>query len=90
MAAILIIERHQTGDTRHRDGLASPSPRHGGVCNTPGDGDAVTPSQLALRLASRVCRLSPSHRDPHAFHEAKSDIVADLRRLAASIEGTRR
>lgn len=33
-------------------------------------------------LAKRVARLSPSHRNPHAFHEDKSEIVAELRRLA--------
>lgn len=33
-------------------------------------------------LANRVRRLVPSHRDPEAFHEAKSEIEADLRRLA--------
>jgi hypothetical protein len=33
-------------------------------------------------LALRVSRLTPSHRDPEAFHEEKSEIVAGLRRLA--------
>ena len=33
-------------------------------------------------LAARVGRLAPSHRDPEAFHEAKSEIAADLRRLS--------
>lgn len=33
-------------------------------------------------LACAVGRLSPSHRDPEAFHVSKSEIVAELRRLA--------
>lgn len=34
------------------------------------------------KLAGRVRRLVPSHRDPEAFHEAKSEIEAELRHLA--------
>jgi hypothetical protein len=34
-------------------------------------------------IAARVVRLSPSHRDPEAYHLEKSEIVADLRRLAS-------
>lgn len=33
-------------------------------------------------LADRLERLAPSHRDPHRFHEEKSELVAELRRLA--------
>lgn len=33
-------------------------------------------------LAARVSRLAPSHRDPDAFHEAKSEIEAELRHLS--------
>lgn len=33
-------------------------------------------------LAARVSRLCPSHRDPERFHADKSEIVAELRRLA--------
>ena len=36
-------------------------------------------------LARLVRHLSPSHRDPEAFHEAKSDIEAALRRLAREV-----
>lgn len=39
------------------------------------------PAVLA-ELADRVRRLMPSHRDPEAFHEAKSEIEAELRRLS--------
>jgi len=35
-----------------------------------------------LALASAVGRLSPSHRDPERYHLDKSEIVAELRRLA--------
>lgn len=34
-------------------------------------------------LADRLERLAPSHRDPHRFHEEKSELVAELRRLAS-------
>lgn len=33
-------------------------------------------------LAQRVAWLSPDRRDPHRFHEEKSEIVNELRRLA--------
>lgn len=39
-------------------------------------------SSALLDLSRRVARLSPSHRDPEAFHEEKSDIAHALRRLA--------
>ena len=35
-----------------------------------------------LRMAHAVERLAPSHRDPEAFHEAKSEIAYRLRMLA--------
>lgn len=35
-----------------------------------------------LDLANRVRRLSPSHRDPEAFHVEKDAIAHSLRRLA--------
>lgn len=34
------------------------------------------------RLADRVSRLSPSHRDPERFHLDKAEVVGELRRLA--------
>jgi len=34
-------------------------------------------------IADRIERLAPSHRDPFRFHEEKSELVAELRRLAA-------
>lgn len=33
-------------------------------------------------LSQRVRRLSPDHRDPHRFHEEKSEIAHELNRLA--------
>lgn len=44
-------------------------------------GGPSLPEVLAA-LATDVERLSPSHRNPHRFHEDKSEIVAELRRLA--------
>ena len=35
-----------------------------------------------LSLAHRLRRLAPSPRNPDAFHEEKSDIVHELRKLA--------
>ena len=40
-----------------------------------------TPDTLAM-IADKVRRLAPSHRDPERFHIDKSEIEADLRRLA--------
>ena len=33
-----------------------------------------TPARALAELAHRVRRLAPSHRDPHRFHEEKSEI----------------
>ncbi|MEQ1406146.1 hypothetical protein ABK249_14490 [Neorhizobium sp. Rsf11] len=35
-------------------------------------------------IADRLERLAPSHRDPFRFHEEKSELVDELRRLATS------
>jgi hypothetical protein len=35
-------------------------------------------------LADRLARLAPSHRNPDHYFEEKSEIVAELRRLANS------
>lgn len=42
---------------------------------------AMTAEQLR-QLADRVRRLVPDHRNPHRFHEEKSDIEHELRQLA--------
>ena len=39
-------------------------------------------SQHLEDLARRVDRLVPSHRDPERFHLEKSEVAAELRRLA--------
>ncbi|MCJ7995890.1 hypothetical protein J5N58_08140 [Rhizobium cremeum] len=47
----------------------------------------MTTNTTAARLrdiADRLARLAPSHRDPHQFHEEKSELVAELRALAAN------
>lgn len=41
----------------------------------------MTPTALQ-RLADRVDRNVPRHRDPELFHEEKSNIVGELRRMA--------
>ncbi|MGO7758785.1 hypothetical protein [Rhizobium ruizarguesonis] len=33
-------------------------------------------------IADRLERLAPSHRDPHRYFEEKSELVAEIRRLA--------
>jgi hypothetical protein len=39
-------------------------------------------------LASRARRLPPpDHRNPHAFHEARSELAADIARVASLLEG---
>ncbi|MGO7965276.1 hypothetical protein ACC720_17625 [Rhizobium ruizarguesonis] len=41
--------------------------------------------KMQLReIADRLERLAPSHRDPFRFHEEKSELVDELRRLAAN------
>ncbi|MGC9271752.1 hypothetical protein [Acidiphilium sp.] len=37
-----------------------------------------------LDLARRVQRLSPDRRDPERYHAEKSEIAAELRRLAST------
>lgn len=36
-------------------------------------------------LADRLARLAPSHQDPFRFHEEKSVLVHELRRLARDV-----
>lgn len=42
----------------------------------------MTRSDALRDIASRLPRLTPCWQDPERFHEAKSDLVAELRRLA--------
>lgn len=39
-------------------------------------------------LADRLTRLAPSHRNPDYYFEEKSEIVAELRRLAGYVRIT--
>lgn len=41
-------------------------------------------AEVLETIAQRLRCLGPDHRDPHRFHEQKSEIVAELRRLARS------
>ncbi|SPF81932.1 hypothetical protein [Pseudoprimorskyibacter insulae] len=40
------------------------------------------PSDQLADLARRIRRLCPDHRDPHRFHEEKSEIAYELSQLA--------
>lgn len=37
-------------------------------------------------LAYRIRRLVPDHRDPHRFHEEKSEIAFELAQLAQRVQ----
>ncbi len=43
------------------------------------------PSDVLADLAQRVQWLRPDHRDPHRFHEEKSDIAYELAQLAGRV-----
>lgn len=40
------------------------------------------PRESLSDLSSRISRLCPDHRDPHRFHEEKSEIAYELKQLA--------
>jgi hypothetical protein len=40
------------------------------------------PAERLIELAGAVQRLCPDHRDPHRFHEQKSEIAASPRHMA--------
>ncbi len=44
----------------------------------------TTTAAKLQEIADRLSRLVPCHRDPHRFHELKSELVAALRELAAN------
>ena len=46
-------------------------------------------SEALEDLGLRVRRLSPDRRDPERFHIEKSELAAELRRLAAGMRGQR-
>jgi hypothetical protein len=52
--------------------------------------DLIGGSEAADKIASlaeRVRRLTPSHRDPERFYLDRSEIAAELRRIAREMEG---
>ncbi len=49
---------------------------------TPGYTATNSEVEALLDLVDKINRLAPSHRNPHEFHEQKSEIAAELRRLA--------
>jgi hypothetical protein len=51
--------------------------------------DPILPSARLRELARGVQQLLPDRRDPHQFHEQKSELVADLRALARGLDGHR-
>ena len=46
----------------------------------------MAPGEVLTRLAAAVQRLGPDHRHPELFHILKSEIAAELRRLAKQID----
>ena len=75
--SITHVRTHAHAHTINREMRRSASVRRGAS----GQAGEVTGQSLE-ELANRVRGLVPSHRDPEAFHEAKSEIEAELRRLA--------
>ncbi len=49
---------------------------------------SITPDVL-LAIAGSVSRLCPDSRRPERFHEEKSEVADQLRRLARELERTR-
>jgi len=46
---------------------------------------AEKPSEQIAELVRRIRRLCPDHRDPHRFHEEKSEIAHELTKLARKV-----
>ncbi len=46
---------------------------------------AEKPSEQLAALVRRIRRLCPDHRDPHRFHEEKSEIAYELDQLARRV-----
>ncbi|MEM7720748.1 MAG: hypothetical protein AAF376_00090 [Pseudomonadota bacterium] len=42
-------------------------------------------SEQIVDLVHRIRRLCPDHRDPHRFHEEKSEIAHELAKLARKV-----
>lgn len=48
---------------------------------------AQRPSEQIAELVQRISRLCPDHRNPHRFHEEKSEITYRLSVIAKEITG---
>lgn len=48
---------------------------------------ATTAPETLEHLARQVARLVPDRRDPERFHIEKSEVVAELRKLARKLTG---
>ena len=46
---------------------------------------AKRPNEQITDLVQRIRRLCPDHRDPHRFHEEKSEIAFELTKLARRV-----
>ena len=70
------------GTTRARVGsrLENASP-----CVTASPSAPPATEAALLALAQAVARLAPDRRDPERFHEDKSEIIHELRRLARGV-----
>ena len=71
----------RSGGFRFEPPLSNRPPLKGGLIGT-GRGVRRDLAIGLAELARRVDRLRLSHRDPEAFHVEKSEIAAELRRLA--------
>ena len=46
---------------------------------------AKKPGEQISELVHRIRKLCPDHRDPHRFHEEKSEIAHELTKLARKV-----
>lgn len=56
----------------------------------PPRGPAPDLAERVRALVRRLDRLAPSRRDPEQFHETKSELIAEIRDLAAALKGRAR
>lgn len=62
-----------------------PAPFRGWGCGVPSDRCGSEVGVKVREIAYRVERLTPSPRNPLRFHEDKSEILAELHRLAMEV-----
>ncbi len=79
-----VARRTTDDDGRHSSKfeISSKSRKRGSYGKSP----VSSVSSVVDDLARRVVRLSPSPRNPDRFHEEKSEIANELRRLAVELE----